>query len=97
VRVSAIDEMVRPTDDAHCATPKSSSFTPFDVSMTFASLRSPWTIPAQWAVPSATAICMIKGRACAGGSAPFFKRDSSVAGQVLHHEVGGALFVAHVV
>src|SRR5205085_2397161 len=57
------------------ARPKSNSFAPPSVRMTFAGLRSRCTIPARWAVSRASTISAAYRRAVASGSGP---RSSTV-------------------
>ena len=53
------------------ARPKSRTFTlPSGVSLTFAGLRSRWTMPFSWASSSASAICCATTRASSTGSGP---------------------------
>ena len=61
------------------ARPKSSSFTPDAVSITFPGLRSRCTMPARCAFSSASQICTPISNVCFSGSGPFCMRDSRVS------------------
>jgi len=57
------------------ARPKSSTFTlPSGVSLTFAGLRSRWTMPLSWAASRASAIWLAIPRASSTGTLPRFSR-----------------------
>ena len=59
------------------ASPKSSTLTlPSGVTLTFAGLRSRWTMPFSCASPSASAICLAKARASSTGIGPRFSRSA---------------------
>ena len=59
------------------ASPKSSTFTnPSSLIMTFVGFKSRWTMPARWARPTASAICVAISRTC---STPIRPRESSAA------------------
>ena len=61
------------------ASPKSSSFTPADESITLPGFRSRWTMPCRWAASSASATSPAIRSASSAGSAPCSRRPARVS------------------
>ena len=87
-----------PAGSAIRARPKSSSLAPVFVSMTLPGLRSRWTMPARWALSSASAIWAPIRSACSCGSGALLQPvGERLAFEVLHHQVVDPVLLADVV